>query len=1098
MNSEQYLGYFQDYIDKVNDLYRTGVTTEHSFRGLLATLLEQVISINANNKNDVTYRVVNEPKRDTYGATDYIITKNDIPVGYLEAKDINATDLKGTKKNGGNKEQFDRYKKALGNIAFTNYTHFVFYIGEQFIDEVTLAEVFFSQEFQLNKNEIDKFIRLFNDFVFNDIPTIKTAKRLSNLMARKAKLLANVIENALMSDEESRDNSKLHDLLEGFKSVLIHDLTYRQFADVYAQTIAYGMFAARVNDSESNEFDRIIAAQSISTNNPFLSDLFENISGIKIDPRIKWVVDDLADLFRVTDMKTILKNFGSLTKTQDPFIHFYEDFLSDYDPALRKQRGVWYTPEPVVKFIVRSVDEILKNEFNLSDGIASNEKTTINVEVTGTSQTKGRNKGKAVFEDRIVPKVQILDPATGTGAFLNEVIRYIYENNFENNAGMWRGYVKDNLLPRINGFELLMASYAIAHLKLEMLLKATGYDLQKDQRFKVYLTNSLEEFHEDTGSLFATFLSHEANEANYIKRDSPVMVVIGNPPYKGESANKGKWIMDLMEDYKKEPNSDQRLKEKNPKWINDDYVKFMRYSQHFIEKNGEGILAFINAHGFLDNPTFRGMRWQLLHTYDKIYVLDLHGNAKKKEKTPNGGKDENVFDIQQGVSINLFIKTGKKKKGELAKVYHYDLYGLRKDKYEFLSKNSINTIPYTEIESKSPSYFMVKKNLDGEGIYAKGFSLAQIFKINSVGIVTSRDGFVVDKDKSQLSQRIKDFFELDASTLKSKYNLRESKSWHINDAKTRAVAYDVNKVKEYCYRPFDKRFIYYDENMIERTRYDVMKHIVYGSNIGFVFKLGNAEKNSVSAMITQSLIDFRSWSRAGMQGGDYIAPLYQYIELTNQEDLNFKKIKSQRKPNLDNSIIQEIAHGLDLTFIEDHQNEQAGTNGTFHPLDVLDYIYAVLHSPTYRKTYEEFLKIDFPRIPYPTDKTIFFKLVELGSKLRETHLFEDNKLTNYPTFPISHDNIVLNERGSKSLSFEIHSSENDIGRVWINDVQYFDNVPKIAWEFYIGGYQPAQKWLKDRNGIELSFDDISHYQKIIVALYETDRLMKEIDKILVL
>lgn len=1073
------------YVEAINKLFITGVTTEHSFRGDLQNLLNGLLP---------EFAVINEPKRRSCGAPDYIIEKKEIPVFFIEAKDIGDNDLKGTKKTG-NKEQFDRYKASLNNIIFTDYLNFLFYKDGELKAELAIA--------RQNGNKIEpipenfaQFTNLIKDFSQSITTTIKIPKRLAEMMASKARMLADVIDKALTSDEENNQNTSLLDQMEAFKEVLIHDITPRQFADIYAQTIAYGMFAARLNDKTLENFTRQEAATLIPKSNPFLRTLFQYISGYDLDERIEWIVNDLADIFRATNVAELLKNFGKATQTLDPFIHFYEDFLAEYDPALRKQRGVWYTPEPVVKFIVRAVDDILKTDFNLPMGIASTDKTTIKLE---TQSKDRRTKTGVKLVDKEVHKVQILDPATGTGTFLAEVVRYIYENRFAKMQGMWSGYVDNDLIPRLNGFELLMASYAMAHLKLELLLKDTGYVSGKDQRLKVYLTNSLEEHHPDTGSLFAGFLAQEANEANHIKRDNPVMVVIGNPPYSGESANKGEWIMDLMEDYKKEPNTNDRLNERNPKWINDDYVKFMRYGQHFIEKNGEGVLAFINPHGFLDNPTFRGMRWHLLNTYDKIYTIDLHGNAKKKETAPDGGRDENVFDIMQGVSINLLIKTGKKKKGELAKVYHYDLFGLRDDKYAFLSKNSIATIPYVQLENKAPNYFMVQKDLKAEDSYGDGFGLSELFTINNVGIVTSRDNFVVDKNKARLTQRIKDFFVLDSQSLKSKYGLKENKTWSIDVARKDAKEFYETTIKKYCYRPFDIQFIYYDKGLIERTRFDVMKHIINGTNFGLVYKLGNAEENSVSAMVANTIIDFRSWSRAGMQGGDYIAPLYEYIITSPQENFEFEKVKKLRKPNLDSDIVQKITNGLGLTFIKDHEDKQAGKEGTFHPLDILDYIYAVLHSPAYRETYKEFLKIDFPRVPYPTDKDTFFKLVKLGGELRQIHLLEHPSVhVQNVSYHGNGDNIVTRKMTKTSIGYEPDPTKADKGKVWINDTQYFDDVPLIAWEFHIGGYQPAQKWLKDRQNMTLGYEDITHYQQIIEALSNTDRLMKEIDKLLVI
>lgn len=714
--------------------------------------------------------------------------------------------------------------------------------------------------------------------------------------------------------------------------------------------------------------------------------------------------------------------------------------------------------------------------------MADTSKTTVKVK-TDIANKNFKSGYKEI--DKEVHKLQVLDPATGTGTFLAEVIKHVHKK-FKGQTGIWSSYAENDLLPRLNGFELLMASYAMAHLKIDLLLKETGFKATKNQRTKIYLTNSLEEYHPDTGTLFANWLSNEANEANHIKRDTPVMCIIGNPPYSGESNNKGNWIMELMQDYKKEPGGKEKLKEKNSKWINDDYVKFLRYGQHFIEKNGTGVLAFINPHGFLDNPTFRGMRWNLLKTYDKIYTIDLHGNSKKKETAPDGSADVNVFDIMQGVSINIFVKTGKKKANELGKIFHYDLFGKRDFKYDFLSDRSLKKIDFIELTNRAPDYFMVQKDFEAQEKYQKGASLSKLFKLNNVGIVTSRDGFVIDEDKNVLINRIEVFFELEKEELLNNYKLRENKTWKIEDVKTKAKEFLLEKLEIISYRPFDKRYIYNDENFIERSRNDVMQHFK-NDNLGIVYKLGNSEENSASAIISRNIIDFRSWSRPGMQGGDYIAPLYKYTEKTNQQTT---EVTPERTPNLNLDIVKEITNKIALTFT----NEKEQTPNTFAPIDILDYIYAVLHSPSYRDKYKEFLKIDFPRIPYPKDQTTFWKLVKLGKEIREIHLLESETVENYITsYPETGDNIITRKLTKNNIGYE--AITDTLGKVWINDTQYFDNVPLLAWEFYIGGYQPAQKWLKDRKERELKFEDILHYQKIIVALTETDRIMKEIDKI---
>ena len=636
----------QQYIDNLHLRYKLGNATEHTFRGDLQTLIESVVP---------NIQATNEPKRQSCGAPDYILTKKDnlstsnvgIPIGFIEAKDIGDKDLEGLKKTG-NKEQFDRYKASLNNLFFTDYLDFHLYRDGQFVTKIAIAELVPLSNAQglgiraLPQN-FATFENLLKDFCSHIGQTIKSPKKLAQMMAGKARLLANIIEKALTTDETNNEDSTLKDQMNAFKQILIHDITPKGFADVYAQTIAYGMFAARLHDPTLPTFSRQEAAELIPKSNPFLRKLFGYIAGPDIDDRIKWVVDGLVEIFLACNVEEILKGYGKATKTEDPIIHFYETFLSEYDPKLRKARGVWYTPAPVVNFIVRAVDDILKTEFDLPQGLADNSKIKIKV----------NQQGKQIEQE--VHRVQILDPATGTGTFLAEVVKHIHKK-MEGQQGIWSQYVETHLLPRLNGFELLMASYAMAHLQLDLLLTETGYKPTSNQRLRVYLTNSLEESHPDTGTLFANWLSTEANEANQIKRDAPVMCIIGNPPYSGESANKGEWIMKLMEDYKKEPGGKEKLKERNPKWINDDYVKFIRLSSHFIEKNGEGILAFINPHGYLDNPTFRGMRWHLLKTFDKIYTIDLHGNSKKKEVCLDGSPDQNVFDIMQGVSINIFVK----------------------------------------------------------------------------------------------------------------------------------------------------------------------------------------------------------------------------------------------------------------------------------------------------------------------------------------------------------------------------------------------------------------------------------------------------------
>ncbi len=1025
----------KEYISTVNQKYRAGNATEHSYRGALEQLMQTLLP---------KLRIVNEPKREKCGAPDYIASRKDnMPVFYIEAKDIGDNDLDGRNPHG-HKEQFSRYKQALDYIIFTDYLDFHLYEHGEFVDSVRIAEVKGDKIVAINENE-EKFLNLIEHVGNNAIQRITSASRLAKLMAGKARLLENIIEQAMNENTESYANKNLHGQYQAFKDVLIQELKPEDFADIYAQTIAYGMFAARLHDDTPEDFSREEAAKLIPKTNPFLRQIFNNLAGNDLDERIAWVVDDLVTVFQATDLKKIMASYVRDKLHHDPMIHFYEDFLAEYNPKLRKSKGVWYTPQPVVGFIVRAVDEILQKEFNLPDGLADYSK--IERDVAVEQSRDGRTKDGMKHEMKRFHRVQILDPATGTGTFLAEVVNQIYDR-YRDNQGVWQQYVEQHLLPRLHGFEILMASYAVAHLKLDMLLGETGYQHNSDKRLQVYLTNSLEESNNEPRTLFAQWLSLEATEANVIKRDCPVMVVIGNPPYSGESQNKGKWIMSLMEDYKKEPGGKQPLDERNPKWLNDDYVKFIRLAQHYIEKKGEGIIGFINPHGYLDNPTFRGMRWNLLKTFDKIYTIDLHGNSKKKETCPDGSKDENVFDIMQGVSINLFVKIGKKAKDELGKVYHKDLYGLRQQKYDFLDGATLENIGYEEVHPKAPMYLFVPWDNETEFCYSKGFSIKELCPISSVGIVTSKDDILIKGTEPDIIKSIESCY---------------------NETVRKELIYKIS------YRPLDNRLIYYDVNKIERARFDVMKNFIHKDNIGIVTARSNKSGIECSHFfITNSLVEAKCGERTTQSS---VFPLYLYKENMGQEEriVNFKK-----------ELYDKIAKSLNyLPCYDDNVliDPISEYNGVLYPQALFDYIYAVLHSPSYRERYKEFLKIDFPRIPYPTDWEKFRDLAELGEELRQLHLMEDMPSKTGVTFPVA-----------GSLQVDCYRWQDN--RVYINAEQYFDGVPESAWNFFIGGYQPAQKWLKDRKGMTLSFEDVKHYGRIIYVLQQTERIMQEIDELM--
>jgi predicted helicase len=1041
-----------EYVDALDRQFKTGISTEHSYRPLLQGLLDELLP---------GVEVTNEPQRIECGAPDYILTRKAVPVGYIEAKDI------GKPLDGRQfREQFERYRSSLRNLIITDYLEFrLFRDGEQ-ASTLVLAEIR-NGKIVARPEHIEAFAELIREFGRYEGQTIKSASKLSKMMAAKARLLASIIDNALAADDRAphdrvaEANTTLRDQLSAFRQVLIHDITPRQFADIYAQTIAYGMFAARLHDPTLEDFNRKEAAELIPKSNPFLRKLFQGIAGYDLDDRIAWVVDSLADLFKATDVKALLRDFGKATQQHDPIIHFYETFLAEYDPALRKSRGVWYTPEPVVNFIVRAVDEILKTEFGLRNGLADTSKTT--VEIPKPTHDK-RFKAGYDKEKIEVHKVQILDPAAGTGTFLAEIVKHVHKG-FEGQEGIWSDYVENHLIPRLNGFEILMASYAMAHLKLDMLLSETGYKPTRDKRLRVFLTNSLEEYHPDTGTLFTRWLSEEASEANYIKRDTPVMVVLGNPPYAVSSSNKNDWILNLIADYKKGLN-ERKIN------LDDDYIKFIRYGQYFIDKNGSGALAYISNNSFIDGITHREMRKSLVSSFDKIYVIDLHGNSSKKEKHPDGSPDENVFDIQQGVSINIFVKT----KGIKKSIKHFDLYGKRKFKYLFLNENSLDTINWNNIKADSKNCFFTNKDLSTDKTYLEYISLSELFQISNSGIQTKCDNISVSENVSELKKTVSLFQNESIENLKKIFKRSESSGWKYQNAKDDLISNSTLVYAKYNYRPFDFRNIVYtgrSSGFIGRSRSIVMKHFIKKSNFGLCLMRQFFQDAPYSHVyVTNSLIDERTMY--SNRGGTYLFPLYLYHDNAEQQTIVQYE---ERIPNLNTKIVKEISEKLGLSF----RPEKDETPSTFAPIDLLDYIYAVLHSPSYRQKYQEFLKIDFPRIPYPTDQEAFWKLVNLGGELRQLHLLESPLLDRAgTTYPVAGSNLVD----------KVHYENS---KVYINATQYFDGVPQSAWEFYIGGYQPAQKWLKDRKSRTLTYDDVKHYQRIIVALTETERIMGEIN-----
>jgi predicted helicase len=1072
----------QTYISEITQALKAGNATEHTHRPALKKLIESL-------EKGIT--ATNEPKWIDCGAPDFIITKRNIPLGYIETKKIGEP-LDEWEKS----DQLQRYRDGLPNLVLTDYLEFRWYVLGEHRLTASLVGAGFQPARSKGKLNLDpegekQVVEYLTNFLTHEVPTIMSPKDLAQRMASLAKLIRNSIQ---LTFKQEIDKGTLHDQFDGFHKVLLHNLTPDIFADMYAQTICYGLFAAKCNAQPGQPFTRKDAAYDLPKTNPFLRKMFDHIAGVDLDEHILWIVEDLIHLLNRANIDEILADFGKRTRREDPVVHFYETFLAAYDPKMRESRGVYYTPEPVVSYIVRSVDHILKTDFSLKDGLAD------------SSKIKMKNPDGKSTKD--IHKVLILDPATGTGTFLHGVVDHIYDHILaKGQKGAWKSYVSQDLLPRLFGFELLMAPYAVVHMKLGLQLAEMKYDFKSDERLRVYLTNTLEESESIGETTFGQWIADEANAARDVKNDVPVMVVIGNPPYSGQSANasqrivldpegkKGKirkeitWIGKLIKDYFQVDG--HKLDEKNPKWLHDDYVKFIRFAQWRIEQTGHGILAFITNHGYLDNPTFPGMRQSLMNTFDDIYILDLHGNVDKKEKCPDGSKDENVFNnIGEGVAIGIFVKkpvgVGLK---PTSTVKHAHLWGLRETKYRWLLQDDIKSTKWSVLKPQSYNYFFIPQDIRLLPEYQKGLKITDIMKTYSVGIATARDSLTIHWSKDDILKTIKDFASLPEEEARIKYNLgKDARDWKILFAQKDLKDSNLSKenVVPIYYRPFDIRYTYYtghSRGFHCMPRPDVMHHILNRDNLVLITSRLTKGETFAHAQVTQIISEVICMSPKTSNNG-FVFPLYLYPD-TSKKDL-FDEFSGKREPNLSKEFIKDFSQRLKMTFIPDEKGDR---KKTFGPEDVFNYIFAILYSPTYRKRYTEFLKGGFPRLPLTSNQDLFRKLCDLGNELVELHLMEKqgDSITSYP---ISDEHLVENVRytepgqGAKK------------GRVWINKTQYFEGIPPEIWNFHIGGYQVCQKWLKDRKGRQLSSDDIKHYQEIVSALSETIRLMAEIDKVI--
>ena len=883
------------------------------------------------------------------------------------------------------------------------------------------------------------------------------------------------------------DKGYVHQLYKKFKDILIHDMTERQFADMYAQTVVYGLFSARCMDETQEDFSAEEAVGCIPNTNPFLKSLMKECLGAQNNSKLSYdelEIGNVVELLLNTRTDLIIQDFNRLTGggREDPVIHFYEEFLNAYDKEQKVQRGVYYTPQPVVKFMVRAVDSILKTEFNVRDGLASTD--TKKIKYMRSSKKKTDGVFRSQVEDTMeVPAVQILDPSTGTGTFLRQIILQVYDNfrSINNSSDMaefnrlWNEYVPKNLLSRLNGFELMMAPYAVAHMKLAMVLKNTGYNFKSGERLNVYLTNTLEEPGNSDGqmSIFDDPLACESIEANAAKKNRGINIVIGNPPYSGGSMNKGEWILNKIDEYRREPGGVEKLKEIKTH-IDNDYVKFIRYAQEVISKSGEGIVAYINPRDYLYSPTFRGMRWNLLDFFDDIYVIDLHGDMRQNKNSVNNDIDENVFDIQVGVCVEIMIKNKKSNKS-LANVHHFEIRGDRNSKFKFLNSADFSSINFEKMELLQP-FYSFKPQYVSSNIIEDSFSVNELFISSVNGIQTGRDSLTIQNSYEEMKKTISVFSNGEIEEVREKFALgKDGRDWRVewaqNDVKNH---FDDKNITPILYRPFDVRWTFYTgpvgKGFLQCPRGKIMQSMVATDNYALIIgRQGQAVGNIewCLAFISRGMpTDLNLFYR----GGGMVFPLYLISDQFGEKVNNL---------NISSELAKKIANNMNVEYTED--KKQDSCEKSIVASDIMKYIYAVLYSKKYRREFADILRLDFPKIPFPHDYTYFKQMVMLGDNLINLHTMNE-EVSEHVLEGVG-NNVVLRYKYSD-------------GRIWINDSQYFSNVDSDVWNYYIGGYQPLQKWLKDRKTMVLSEEDVNIYSRIIRIIKDTISIMDEIDKII--
>lgn len=1070
----------EKYLARIFEVMKRGDAREESYYSSLESLLLDFASAEKK-KFDVTTL----PKKTEAGNPDFRVWdgRSQI-VGYIEAKDPSVKNLGDIE----SLEQLKRYRETFPNLILTNFFEFRLYRNGLLIKTISIARPFIIHELKTvppveNEGEFENLLKQFTSF---SVEKTTTAKQLATELAKRTRFLRDNVISEYLREGQIEGRQTLEQYYDAFRNHLIGSLTSQAFSDLFAQTITYGLFAAR--SRATNGFSRQTAFEYIPKTIGILRKVFQFVSSADIPKQMEWIVDDIADVLAATDVHKIIERFHRERRGRDPIIHFYETFLAEYDPAEREKRGVYYTPEPVVDYIVRSTQTLLKEKFEKQDGFASE-------------------------------NVTVLDPAAGTLTFEAAAVREAaaeYEKKY--GKGGIEKLLKGQILKNFYAFELMMAPYAVGHLKMGLVFDEYSSHLSDEERFKLFLTNTLEfeeEQPEGLPGVFERTIAEESREALKVKGKVPVMVVLGNPPYSGVSENASEKVINIKKGNpyytetgeKKMATRDLKLKMKTfigkliedykmvdgvplnerKHWLQDDYVKFYRFAQWKIEQAGQGILGFITNHAWLDNPTFRGMRRSLMNTFDGIYLLDLHGSTLKREKTPEGGKDENVFDIRPGVAIGIFVKLPESLPEGQKKIYHADQWGLREAKYEWLDGHDIVNTKWEVITPRAPFYFFVPKSGAGEEQYEKFWKVNEIFMKNSTGVLTGRDDFVIDFEKESLEVRINALVDTQKSDdfIKTLYNLKDKPAYKWFIAETRKMLQADPDRKRYftkiLYRPFDERWIYYHPELIFWPRTEIMQHMKYPNLAFMTMRQVSLDLPYSHFLATDKISEARSFMSA--KGTMLYFPLYLY-----RSDIKQDTVFSGQK-NLDLQGTQHTLREEDgkITNVnpEVFQKLERSFGKSIDAEELFFYIYGAVYAPMYRERYAEFLKSDFPRIPFTSDYKTFSAVAALGKKLVDLHLLRSEAL----------DLPSVKFEGDGSGKIEERRYIEKERRLYVNAAQYFSGITPEVWNDHIGGYQVLDKWLKDRKGRTLSSEEIVHYCKVATVIMKTIEIQKELDKL---